>query len=112
MLLGDLVKGLIQSGATWAITAAMPIEGGDGLAVGCRYLRDQAAGLLAEYKADGTTEARRQQIIGQLQNIGSDWVSVGCQAAFGDLAFTLQQPKAGIREIPSVISTIMKEANN
>jgi hypothetical protein len=90
---------------------ARPIEGGDGLAVGCRYLRDQVAGLLAEYKADATTEARRQEIIGQLRNIGSDWVSVGCQAAFGDLTFTLQQPKPGIHEIPPVIQAVMKEVS-
>jgi hypothetical protein len=75
--------------------ARQKIEGGDSLAIACRGLRNDADALIDEYGRPGTTGARREEIISELQNIGRDWRTVGCQEAYGDIARITGKPTGG-----------------
>jgi len=72
------------SAGTW-LTARRKIEGRDSLAIQCRGLRSDADALIKEYGRAETTDQRRTEILGELQNLSGDWQAIGCQAAFGDI---------------------------
>lgn len=59
----------------------------DSFSAGCLLLQNDADRLIAEYK--NASMARREEILQQLRNIGSDWINIGCKAVFGSIALTL-----------------------
>lgn len=66
-----LALGLVVINPDGASAAPVP-PGGDSHQIGCKSLQDQAQDLVDEYGDEGTTDARREQILSELRNIGSD----------------------------------------
>src|SRR5690606_39959058 len=64
----------------------------DSFSAGCLQLQNDADRLIAEYKS--ASMARREAILQQLRNIGSDWINIGCKAVFGSIALTLPDRKS------------------
>lgn len=79
--------------------ARVPIDSHDSLSIQCQSIRDQADGLLAEYKKDGTSSARLKEIIGELQTLGSDWNAIGCRAMYGDVTIIVVPELRGLGKI-------------
>jgi hypothetical protein len=111
-----LVRQTASQARDWVVTRAAslalarrPIEGHDSLAIACRSLRDRADGLIAEYGREGTSAARRQEIISELRNIGSDWNTIGCRDSFGDIALELPRPKLGNRAVPTDLQQALRQ---
>ena len=79
---------LVGAGATTRVGAQPVGPGVDGVSVACRDLQDQANGLIAQYGAIGSADPSSDQlpgIIAQLQQLGTTWRQIGCQAAFGNI---------------------------
>ena len=79
---------LVGAGATTRVGAQPVGPGVDGVSVACRDLQDQANGLIAQYGAIGGADPSSDQlpgIIAQLQQLGTTWRQIGCQAAFGNI---------------------------
>jgi hypothetical protein len=58
----------------------------DSLSIGCGALQDEADRLIAEYK--NASNARREEILARLRNIGSDWHAI-CKGVFGSISLTV-----------------------
>jgi hypothetical protein len=86
---------------------AKPVPpGGDSHQIACRDLQQRAYDLLDEYKnLEAKNPERSQEIMNELRTIGSDWVSIGCKAGFGDIVGleTLPPSRYGLI-FPSVVS--------
>lgn len=81
----------IGAGSVSRVSADVP-RGGDSLQRGCYSLEQRAQNLVAEYGAEGTTDQRKQEIVHELKQIGSDWNAVGCRSRYGDIAYKLSLP--------------------
>ncbi|MDQ3692682.1 MAG: hypothetical protein M3464_03535 [Chloroflexota bacterium] len=90
-----LAATLVVSVATsLSSVAAAPVPpGGDSFQRFCKGLQDQANQLVDEYGTASPERAR--QIIGELQNVGSNWKLTGCQGVWGDIVgIILVEPPA------------------
>ena len=67
----------------WAV-----VDGGDSFSRGCRSLVDKAKDLEAEYGSVGTSNARKKDIILELQDIALTWSQIGCKDIFGPIFVT------------------------
>ena len=70
---------------------AAPISEGDSVGLACLSLRNEARSLVAEYK--NANQARRQQILTRLQQIGRQWNAASCGARYGDVTGSGPTPK-------------------
>jgi hypothetical protein len=62
----------------------------DSFSAGCLSLQTESDGLVAEYK--NASEARREEILAKLRNIGQTWIDIGCKAVFGDISLMVLTP--------------------
>lgn len=62
----------------------------DSLSAGCGILQDEADRLRAEYANQNTSNARREEILTRLRQIGRDWNNIGCRAVFGDISIRVK----------------------
>jgi hypothetical protein len=86
--------------ASGAPALARPVGPGlDSMSVQCRAMQTQVGQLIGEYGDPSTSNARRGDILTQLREIGSDWIAIGCKAAFGSIAIVLP-PVRGIPHAP------------
>ena len=79
------------AGASTAVTPAAARVNGpvfDSFSAGCLSLQNDSDSLVGEYK--NATPARREEIIGQLRNIGSTWNQIGCKAVFGSISMIVK----------------------
>ncbi len=85
-----LALALFAGASTAATPASARVNGPvfDTFSAGCLSLQNDADSLIGEYK--NATPARREEIIGQLRNIGSTWNQIGCKAVFGSIALTVK----------------------
>ena len=81
--------------AQWVV-----IDGGDSVSVGCRSLVNKAKALVDEYGRPGTTNARRKEIISELQDIGQTYGAI-CEKFFGPIQTTDLVSTATARAPPS-----------
>lgn len=72
----------------------------DGMSIQCRGMQGQADGLIAEYGDPSTSNDRRGEILTELREIGSDWIAIGCRAAFGNIEIVLPPVNRGVPHAP------------
>src|SRR5688500_3336696 len=94
-LVAGLALALLVSVGTATDAGAERPTGIDGVSVACRGIYDRVHRLLAEYKAVATADPgdpRLDTILAQLRDAGSDWIRVGCHAAFGSVVARAESP--------------------
>ena len=87
--------------ATSPALARIKKPGLDSLSQECFRVQTAADALRAEYKNEGTTNARREDILTELRKLGSYWIAAGCRDLFGDMSkFSKVTPDAIAPEPP------------
>lgn len=74
---------LVGSGLGNGAGAERVPTGGDSAQRGCRMLQDRVIDLIAQYGS--ASPAEQELLLGQLRNLGSDWIAIGCRYAFGSI---------------------------
>jgi hypothetical protein len=87
--------------ATTPAMARIKKPGLDSLSQECFRVQTESDKLVAEYK--DASNARREQILVELRELGSYWIAAGCKALFGDISKLQRRPLNDYRVPESLV---------